>query len=314
MPRCVQCGVVSLTGRQRMYCSVNCRNDYWNAKLRPAVDRPCRRCGTTIQASEYANKAYCSQACRVMASADYNREYSRHTRRTCRNVCLSCLRQFDAKRKATRYCSSECWPKRKLRIRSTTSTIVAQAKVRTAKCRQCDNDFVAVIRKGGTQRFCSVKCRDASTYQRYNPRPEKPCLNCGKTIIAGSHANKDYCSKVCKKAVDSVKAMDEYRRRYKTDIAYRDMFQKNGHIRRARLRGATVEQFSPLSVLERDRWTCQICGIATPKELRGLKVRNAPTLDHIVPLAKGGAHSVSNTQCACHRCNASKGAKLQGAA
>jgi len=34
------------------------------------------------------------------------------------------------------------------------------------------------------------------------------------------------------------------------------------------------------------------------------------TLDHIVPLARGGKHSVGNFQPLCHSCNCSKGAKL----
>jgi 5-methylcytosine-specific restriction endonuclease McrA len=29
----------------------------------------------------------------------------------------------------------------------------------------------------------------------------------------------------------------------------------------------------------------------------------APTLDHIVPLSKGGSHTYDNLQCACFRCN-----------
>lgn len=34
------------------------------------------------------------------------------------------------------------------------------------------------------------------------------------------------------------------------------------------------------------------------------------TLDHIVPVARGGRHSVGNLQALCRGCNASKGAKL----
>jgi 5-methylcytosine-specific restriction endonuclease McrA len=35
-----------------------------------------------------------------------------------------------------------------------------------------------------------------------------------------------------------------------------------------------------------------------------------PTIDHVVPLARGGAHSPSNLVAACLSCNVSKGAKL----
>jgi 5-methylcytosine-specific restriction endonuclease McrA len=38
------------------------------------------------------------------------------------------------------------------------------------------------------------------------------------------------------------------------------------------------------------------------------KIRK-PTLDHVIPLSKGGSHSVENGCCACAECNKRKGAK-----
>lgn len=76
--------------------------------------------------------------------------------------------------------------------------------------------------------------------------------------------------------------------------------------RKALERAATVEVFDPEEVLARDGWRCQICGIDTPKRLRGTYKPNAPELDHIVALSRGGAHSMANTQCACRRCNGIK--------
>ena len=34
----------------------------------------------------------------------------------------------------------------------------------------------------------------------------------------------------------------------------------------------------------------------------------APELDHVVPLASGGAHTYANSACACRECNILKGA------
>ena len=183
-----------------------------------------------------------------------------------------------------------------------------------AGCLHCGNALPPRIGKGGKFQFCTVKCRARHWYLIANPRPPRPCKRCGIDLPAGAHTNRDYCSRACKKAVDLEKWKETYHRKYKTDLAYRDRFQRIGHVRRARIRGVTLERFSPLAVLERDGWTCQICGVPTPKELRGLKVSNAPTLDHIVPVARGGAHSMANTRCACLRCNTSKGSKLMGAA
>lgn len=81
--------------------------------------------------------------------------------------------------------------------------------------------------------------------------------------------------------------------------------QKVGKKRRnARIRGASVgEPVHRLKVFARDGWLCQLCGIQTPRELMGSMAQNAPELDHINPVSRGGAHSTENTQCLCRSCN-----------
>ena len=63
-------------------------------------------------------------------------------------------------------------------------------------------------------------------------------------------------------------------------------------------------------VLARDGWRCKLCGKRTPKRLRGTTHPDAPEIDHIIPLALGGAHSYANTQCSCRDCNGKKGARV----
>jgi len=70
------------------------------------------------------------------------------------------------------------------------------------------------------------------------------------------------------------------------------------HRRRARQVNATVEDFDILAVWERDDYTCVYCGAT-----EGLSI------DHIVPLFSGGAHSPDNLCVACRRCNSSKCAR-----
>lgn len=55
-------------------------------------------------------------------------------------------------------------------------------------------------------------------------------------------------------------------------------------------------------VMQRDDYTCQICGKRMPDGV-GLHV------DHIVPIAKGGKTVESNLQVLCSKCNGRKGAK-----
>jgi 5-methylcytosine-specific restriction endonuclease McrA len=66
----------------------------------------------------------------------------------------------------------------------------------------------------------------------------------------------------------------------------------------------------PFRIFERDGWRCQACLIETPKSLRGTRLDNAPELDHVVQLAKGGEHSEKNCQLLCRLCNIDKSDSL----
>jgi len=83
-------------------------------------------------------------------------------------------------------------------------------------------------------------------------------------------------------------------------------------IDKARRRDATVESVNPLKVFKRDGWVCYLCGCETPQAFRGTYEPNAPEVEHVVPLSKGGEHSYANTRCACRACNSIKGSSLPG--
>ena len=140
--------------------------------------------------------------------------------------------------------------------------------------------------------FCRTKCRDAY-YQRARSAElriklgVRQCRMCNASFEPMFEANV-YCSTACKNRVDN---------------------RNRGHRRRTRTKGEVVV---PEIVFDRDQWRCQLCGVKTPKSLRGRWDNRSPELDHIIPLSKGGAHTYSNTQCACRACNIRKGAKPMG--
>lgn len=66
------------------------------------------------------------------------------------------------------------------------------------------------------------------------------------------------------------------------------------------------------TVLKRDNYTCQICGISRPflDELcPGLGDYLRLEIDHIISIKQGGTSDISNLQTLCWRCNSKKGAK-----
>lgn len=54
-------------------------------------------------------------------------------------------------------------------------------------------------------------------------------------------------------------------------------------------------------IMARDAGRCQLCGRKVAKTLPPHPL--SPTLDHIVPLSRGGAHEPRNVQLAHWRCN-----------
>lgn len=75
--------------------------------------------------------------------------------------------------------------------------------------------------------------------------------------------------------------------------------------RRALEHGAAREPFRPIDIFERDQWTCRLCDLPLA---RGEVVPHplAPTIDHVIPLSRGGAHAPWNVQAAHFLCNCAK--------
>lgn len=56
-------------------------------------------------------------------------------------------------------------------------------------------------------------------------------------------------------------------------------------------------------IMERDGYTCQICGRYMPD---GTDIH----IDHVIPVSKGGKTVPGNLQVLCSKCNLSKGARI----
>lgn len=76
--------------------------------------------------------------------------------------------------------------------------------------------------------------------------------------------------------------------------------------RRSRLKGGETEQFTDLEIFERDEWICGICHHPIDPLLRHPNP-DSVSLDHIVPVSDGGAHTRANTQASHLLCNMIKG-------
>jgi 5-methylcytosine-specific restriction endonuclease McrA len=61
------------------------------------------------------------------------------------------------------------------------------------------------------------------------------------------------------------------------------------------------------SIYDRDKGICYLCGNLTYREYESRPANQRATLDHIIPVSKGGSHTFDNVRIACWRCNSIKG-------
>jgi 5-methylcytosine-specific restriction endonuclease McrA len=158
-------------------------------------------------------------------------------------------------------------------------------------CRECGGAFVSRRERPFCSDVCYRKANHKASYVSTAPAV-RTCVTCGGKFEAPPFKTRptDFCGAECRRAAVRAQKVK----------------------RKARERGAAVETVNPFKVFARDGWLCQLCGIKTPQAKRGTCEPDAPELDHIVPLARGGEHSYRNTQCACRRCNGLKRDKPLG--
>ena len=154
--------------------------------------------------------------------------------------------------------------------------------------------------EGSTSRrmYCSRKCLQKVTYRRRVPRSSvpnvggAPCAQCGKDIPIRSRSGPApiYCGATCANKAS-------YERR-----------KLAGSIKRTRKRTSVVEPIVNAEIFERDGWVCQLCD-APVDRLLSYPDPGSASLDHIMPLSRGGHHVRSNVQLAHLFCNLSKGAR-----
>ena len=84
-----------------------------------------------------------------------------------------------------------------------------------------------------------------------------------------------------------------------------DKNRQRSHKHRALKHATQIEPISEKQVYLRDGWKCQICHKRVNKKLKWPHPMCA-SLDHIIPLSKGGTHTYANVQLAHFGCNMSK--------
>ncbi|RLU79308.1 hypothetical protein CTZ27_37345 [Streptomyces griseocarneus] len=138
--------------------------------------------------------------------------------------------------------------------------------------------------------------------EKYQARLGRSCATCGGTM---THTDDPlHCSPGCVPEQTTVPAFLPVRPA--TRIAG---FRANAE-RRA-WPGVDIEDVDPVDVLDVHGWLCHLCARPIPRDVH-FRDPEAATVDHVVPLARGGMHTYANMRPAHRRCNISKNDRWQG--
>lgn len=92
----------------------------------------------------------------------------------------------------------------------------------------------------------------------------------------------------------------------------RELNSKRGMHRRVRMVGALIDRDITLAeVFRRSEGKCRLCGTNVNRNSKERRLR--ASIDHIVPISRGGKHEWSNVQLAHVGCNSAKGARIEAA-
>lgn len=317
---CLKCGSdwVTLKGKDMVSCPECCKQQRCKARKQgrlPASEtKACERCGQSFEAAggnAMARVRHCSQ-CAALARAEYlacrKREIASGLRevrpapRRMRPRCQRCGKGLG--KNQTKFCGNQCY---------------ADARKDGTQPWDRTGQLESIWHRGGRwacapsrkpvqemrtnmQRFLN---RIRNSYRKALPRL-RPCKACQRDCESR------FCSDACRQVYTDRVAIRyrQAKRRYQK-VAGRHFKQ------RAKRYGVAYERFPKSLVYERDNYICQLCNepvLATAQYSKsdGKIHMKSPTIDHIIPMSKGGDHTPHNCQTACFECNSKKGNRMVG--
>lgn len=244
--------------------------------------RKCKNCGIKYETVVQASK-FCEERCR--------NEYNRN-RRGAKQKCNWCDKEFKSY-KIRKHCSSKCREKERKDTRERKCLVERLIKAidpnRQKRCKGCGKVFYA---HAMDKEYCNDKCWYIANYKP--ERHNHVCRECGKHYTDNIR-NSAGCSDRCK-------------RRYKNrvdEINRRNRLRKNGKI---------DWDISVERLIKRDKGICHICNNKVDKNDYTIDDNhyfiagnNYPSIDHVIPVSKGGTHTWDNVKLAHRICNTEKG-------
>ncbi len=234
----------------------------------------CEICG-----EEYTGhkRKYCSDECKKEARRIYNRERWRKQNpdwnKTITKECEHCNKTYEVQGRyasQSRYCSNEC----------------QQAYYSRQKGHKPMEEYLKELEQ---QKEETARIKEAERKARIKT---KACTECGETFET-IQPNQLTCSKECSRLRKNRLSWQRKEERYNdTNLIDRDITVK--------------------VLYKRDKGICYICGgkcdFGDYTQTNGHFTAGPtyPSVDHIIPIARGGKHAWDNVKLAHHKCNSLK--------
>ncbi|MFC8583242.1 HNH endonuclease [Streptomyces sp. NPDC057217] len=272
---------------------------------------------------------YCSPKCRTKASRTKSADNEPRQ-------CAHCAGPITDVRRL-RYCGTSCG-REAARIRERGPKLDRTKPIPCARC----GTAIAPRADGPLPTYCSGACRAAVGYEkakedgRYEEwrqaqraRSSTPTIHtltcqyepCGKAFEAAR--TRKYCEVLCERRAytarrkadgrlaEQRKRLTEYNREYNRQWfakhgsprkLYPDTMRAADQRRRARKRGVEAESIRAADVYARDAWTCWLCALPIDPG-KAWPSPDSASLDHVIPLSKGGPHTMANVKASHLSCN-----------
>lgn len=180
------------------------------------------------------------------------------------------------------------------RTRIKNGETVEEAISQTLKkiCPVCEKEFDGKH----SEKYCSKTCarraghhRGTSGDGKYKPLEDKTCVICGKQFKSIRDDAKT-CSIECRRQ--------------------RDHINRNSRYKGLKEKGLFDESVTLKNVFKKYEGKCQCCGKLLSFDT-GVTENDYPSIDHVIPLSRGGSHQWENVQLLCRKCNILKSNKVQ---
>lgn len=311
---CEGCGDEFWSIRKRMYCKPECRG---TRPANPDGATPgtwiCRGCGVEFLSGH--SKRYCSTYCwhknepRPKYGFPINPQLGSCGSGRCQNLCPT----WQSTGKYSGYwCSERCAKKamRNAQGKGKPQNKGPRPKRTTCICTDCGIEFPRA-EDGKWRKRCDPCAdqvvaarlkREAEARERFRtlhperflPAVEVKCRTCSEAFRRSEDDKKRHW--ICPECRAAIKKQAK---------------KKGKKRRRARLRGVIMDDYTIEDVIARDGWNCHVCGEETiPAPVPWEYHPRVASVDHIIPISKGGPDILANVKVACHLCNARRSATV----